>query len=113
MKRLFFIVLVALLPVAAQAQFVLGWSAGWSPCRELNREIYVYNAINGALSDKMEEVHWYQGPVIGLRMGEDGGFVELLYQRKRCKVASEWDSAGVTMTREMKTLCNTYNLGFG
>lgn len=114
MKRLLICILALTGSAQLHAQFIFGWSAGWSPCRELNREIYVYNAINGALTDKMEEVHWYQGPVIGFRSGKgEGGFVELLYQRKRCKVGSEWDSAGVAMTREMKTLCNTYNFGFG
>jgi hypothetical protein len=114
MKK-FVIILLALTGVTQlHAQFVIGWSGGWAPARELNREIYVYNAVNSALTEKMGAVHWYQGPVIGFRSGtDDGPFVELLYQRKRVKVGSEWDSSGVTMTREMKTLCNTFNLGFG
>lgn len=115
MKRLLILILAALGFVQLPAQFVFGWSGGWAPCRELNRELYVYNQINKhGLDKEMGAVHWYQGPVIGFRSGnDDGGFVELLYSRKRCKVGSEFDSAGVAMTREIKTLCNTYNLGFG
>lgn len=95
------------------AQLVLGWNAGYAPARELNREIYVYNAINGHnLSKEMGDVHWYQGPAVGLRTTGDV-YVELLYSRKRSKVASEFDSSGVLMTREMKVLCNTINFGVG
>lgn len=112
MKRLLLITCIAVTS-SAHAQFVFGWSGGYAPCRELNREIYVYNAINSALNKPMGEVHWYQGPVIGFRSPDEGGFFELLYSRKRVKVTSEWDSSGVTMTRQMKVLCNTYNLGFG
>lgn len=115
MKRLILLMLAVTAMVQLHAQFVFGWSGGWAPCRELNREIYVYNQVNKhGLGKEMEPVHWYQGPVIGFRKGEeDGAFVELLYCRKRCKVASEFDSSGVAMTRQIKTLCNTYNLGFG
>lgn len=115
MKRLIILLLAILGMEQLHAQFVFGWSGGWAPCRELNREIYVYNQVNKhGLDKEMDAVHWYQGPVIGFRAGdEDGGFVELLYTRKRSKVASEFDSSGVAMTRQIKTLCNTYNLGFG
>ncbi len=115
MKKLLVILIALGGVVQLHAQFIFGWNAGWAPCRELNREIYVYNQINKhGLEKEMGEVHWYQGPVIGFRSGSDeGGFVELLYSRKRCKVGSEFDSAGVSMSREIKTLCNTFNLGFG
>lgn len=115
MKRLLLLILAAGAVVQVHAQFVFGWSGGWAPCRELNREIYVYNQVNKhGLDKEMDPVHWYQGPVIGIRSGnDDGPFFELLYNRKRAMVAAEFDSAGVAMTRQIKTLCNTYNLGMG
>lgn len=112
MKRILFFASMFLL-TAMHAQFVVGWSGGYAPARELNREIYVYNAINGHnLSKEMNEVHWYQGPAVGFRSRGDV-YVELLYSRKRSKVTSEFDSSGVLMTRQMKVLCNTWNFGVG
>ena len=102
-----------LLTASLSAQFVFGWSGGYAMPHELNREIYIYNAINGALKKEMPEVHWYQGPVIGFRSGNDGPYVELLYNRKRALVASEFDSSSVPMRRELKVLYNTWDLGVG
>jgi hypothetical protein len=97
-----------------KAQFVFGWSGGYSPNHELNRMIYVYNEVNKhALSKEMAPIHWYQGMVIGFRSPEEGPYLELLYTRKRTKVESEWDSSGVAMTREIKALVNTWNFGIG
>lgn len=107
------ILVLLLLSVAARAQFIIGWSGGYALCRELNREIYVYDQINGALTKEMKPVHWYQGLVIGFQSPGDGPFGELTYNRKRAMVSSEWDSSGVEMTRQLKVLCNTFNLGFG
>ncbi len=114
MKRILITILLLATFVPLSAQFIIGWSGGYAPNRELNREIYVYNAINGHnLDKKMGEVHWYQGPVVGIRLPRDGGYVELLYNRKRSKVSSDFDSSGVAMNRELKTLLNTWNFGFG
>lgn len=114
MKRIFFLLLALITIGEARAQFIVGWSAGYAPTRELNREIYVYNAINGHnLTKEMNEVHWYQGPVVGFRYTASDGFIELLYNRKRTVVGSEFDSSGVEMTRELKTLLNTWNFGIG
>lgn len=114
MKRLLLFLCVLLSAREANAQFIIGWNAGYAPTRELNREIYVYNAINRhGLTKEMNEIHWFQGPVIGYRVQGDDGFVELCYNRKRSKVGAEFDSAGVGMSREMKTLVNTWNFGFG
>lgn len=114
MNRLVFLLLFCCSADVISAQFIVGWSAGYAPTRELNREIYVYNAINGHnLSKEMAEIHWYQGPVVGWRIGNSESYVELLYNRKRSKVSAEFDSSGVLMTREMKTLINTWNFGFG
>ena len=115
MKRILITLLAFIAGVPLSAQFIIGWSGGYAPNRELNREIYVYNAINRHnLSKEMGEVHWYQGPVVGIRVPMSStAYVELLYNRKRIKVSSEFDSSGVTMARELKTLVNTFNLGFG
>src|ERR1044071_1771464 len=112
MKRIAIIALL-LLSFMARAQFTIGWSGGYALCRELNREIYVYDQINSALTKEMKPVHWYQGLVIGFQTPGDGIFGELTYNRKRATVSSEWDSSGVEMTRQLKVLCNTYNLGVG
>ena len=114
MKRLLIMLFATICAQQQQAQFVVGWSGGYALCRELNREIYVYNAVNGPNLDKeMQPVHWYQGVLIGFRSPGEGPFVELLYNRKRCKVTSEFDSSGIAMARELKVLCNTYNFGIG
>lgn len=112
-RSLLFLCTFFLLQISLSAQFVFGWTGGYGSPRELNREIYIYNAINGALKKEMPQVHWFQGPVIGFRAGGDGGYVELLYHRKRTLVASEFDSSNVAMRRELKVLYNTWNLGFG
>jgi len=114
MKRLLISLLALFSTGALNAQFIVGWSGGWAPSRELNREIYVYNLLNGPnLKKEMGEVHWYQGVVAGFTTPGEGKFVELLYNRKRCLVTSEFDSAGVPMQRQLKVLCNTWNLGIG
>ncbi len=94
-------------------QLVLGWSGGYATPRELNREIYVYNAVNSAgLKKPMQEVHWNQGPAFGYRFSDDNFYVELIYSRKRAMVSSEFDSSGIAMARQLKVLSNTYNFGF-
>jgi hypothetical protein len=115
MTRCIILFFLLLFNCDVSAQLIFGWSGGYAPVRELNREIYIYNQINGHnLKDEMSEVHWFQGPVTGFRFqNNDGPFVELLYSRKRCKVESQFDSAGVEMNRQIKTLCNTWNFGFG
>lgn len=113
MKRLLIVAAVALLPFAAHAQFIFGWSGGYAIPRELNREIYIYNAVNRQnLTKEMDLVHWYNGPVVGLRFGEVG-FAEMYYSRKRAMVSSEFDSTGIEMARQLKVLCNTYQFGGG
>lgn len=114
MKRILLMITLVLAAAYGKAQFVFGWSGGYAPNHELNRMIYVYNEINKHnLTKEMGPLHWYQGPLIGVRTADEGAFMELLYSRKRTKVESEWDSSGVTMTREIKALCNTFNFGFG
>lgn len=109
----FLLLLSLLLSFQANAQFLIGWCGGYATPHELNREIYIYNEINSSnLTKKMKEVHWYQGPQIGFRYGEER-FGEFTYSRKRAMVRSEFDSAGISMTREMKVFCNTINFGFG
>lgn len=99
--------------LSAQKRFVIGWSGGYAFPNELNRELYIYNAINRPnLKKEMPLVHWYQGPTLGMHFGDDRYF-ELLYSRKRALVASEFDSSGVAMTRQLKVLLNTWNFGLG
>lgn len=101
-------------PLWSSAQFVLGWSGGYATPHELNRVLYVYNSVNKAgLTKEMKPVHWCQGPMIGFQYNQSDLMLELSYSRKRAKVASEFDSSGVAMTRELKVLSNTYNFGFG
>jgi hypothetical protein len=103
-----------LFSIESSAQFMIGWNAGYGNARELNREIYIYDAINrSGLKKEMKEVHWNQGPAIGFRAGGDGGFLELIYSRKKAMVSSTFDSASVPFTRQMKVYSNTWNLGFG
>jgi hypothetical protein len=104
---------VLFIGVKLPAQFMIGWNGGYANPRELNREIYIYDAINGPnLTKKMQPVHWNQGPLIGMRIGNEG-FVEFTYTRKKAAVSSEFDSSSVPMIRQMKVFCNTFNLGFG
>lgn len=99
--------------LSAQKRFVIGWSGGYAFPNELNRELYIYDAINRPnLKKEMPLVHWYQGPALGMRFGDDLYF-EMLYTRKRSFVASEFDSSGVAMTRQLKVLLNTWNFGLG
>lgn len=85
---------------------IVGWNAGYALAPELNRTIYVYNALNTTLTKPMNEVHWYQGPVVGVRLGDEV-FFELLYSRKRVVVSSGWDSYGVGMERQLKVVANS------
>jgi hypothetical protein len=102
-----------LLGLKANSQFLLGYTAGHTGLRELNREIHIYNEINGsALAKEMHPLHWYQGPTIGFRTG-DAVFFELTYNRKRVRTESSFDSSGVAMHRQIKVYCNTFNFGFG
>ncbi len=109
----FLFLLTLLISFQAHAQFLIGWLGGYGTPHELNREIYIYNEINSSgLKKKMHEVHWNQGPIIGFRIGDEK-FGELTYSRKRASVHSEFDSAGISMSRQMKVYCNTWNFTFG
>lgn len=111
-RLLFFAFLLC--STSISAQFMIGWNAGYGNARELNREIYVYNALNATgLKKEMGQVHWYQGPAIGFRTPGDGFFGELMYSRKKAMVSSQFDSAAVPFVRQMKVYSNTWNLGFG
>lgn len=112
--RLLFVLSACLVLYNLSAQrFILGWSGAYATPHELNRELYVYNAINrSGLKKEMKMVHLNQGPAIGMRFGDEKYF-ELLYSRKRSLVASEFDSSGVAMTRQLKVLLNTWNFGIG
>ncbi len=113
MKHLVFLFALFSATAPLSAQFIIGWSAGYGDPQELNREIYLYNAINkSGLTKEMNEVHWNQGLAIGVRSPTDV-FFELLYSRKRIKVHSEFDSAGVAFERQLKVLSNTLNFGMG
>lgn len=112
MKRLLVTLIAISVFAPLSAQFIVGWNAGYALAPELNRTIYVYNSLNTTLTKSMNEVHWYQGPVGGVRFGDEI-FFELLYSRKRVLVSSGWDSSGVGMERQLKVLANSWNFGFG
>lgn len=97
----------------APAQFSIGWTGGHTNLRELNREIYVYNTLNGSgLTKQMKEVHWCQGPIIGFRSSGNVYF-EAYYNRKKTHTSSSFDSASIPMNRQMKVFSNTFNFGLG
>jgi hypothetical protein len=104
-----------LLSSTVSAQFLIGWNAGYGNARELNREIYVYDALEGSrLSKPMGQVHWNQGPAVGFRLSDgDGPFLEFMYSRKKASISSLFDSASVPFTRQMKVYSNTWNFGLG
>jgi hypothetical protein len=109
----FIVFLLLLSGIKMQAQFFIGYTGAHTNPRELNREIYIYNQINGSnLKKEMPGVHWLQGPSIGFR-SKDDLFLEIQYSRKKGMVKSEFDSAGVPMNRQMKVYSNTYNFGIG
>ena len=97
---------LCLIVSALPAQFIVGWNAGYALALELNPTINVYNALNTTLTKSMNEVYWYQGPVGGVRFGDEI-FFELLYSRKRLLVSSGWDSVGVGMVQQLKVVVNS------
>ena len=98
----------------AFSQLVIGWSGAYMNPKELNREIHVYDKLNGSgLTKQMQNVHWCQGLVVGLQKGNDDFFGEITYNRKTCIVASQFDSAGIGMKRQMKVQSNSFNFGVG
>jgi hypothetical protein len=114
MRRLKFLLPVFLLFVLkANSQFMIGYTGGHTGLRELNREIHIYNEINGSnLKEPMHPIHWFQGPVIGIRGGDDVYF-ELSYNRKKARTESSFDSLGEPYHRQIKVYSNTFNFGFG
>jgi hypothetical protein len=102
------------LPFLLNAQaFILGWSGGHANPKELNRTIYVYNSVNASgLTKEMKQVHWVQGPFIGFHVGT-GVYGEFCFSHKQQVVASEFDSSGVAMMRQMKVISNTMEFGMG
>src|ERR1041385_3457676 len=113
--RHFFLIPFLFYTTCVSAQFEIGWNGGYANPQELNREIYVYNAINSTgngLKKEMPAVHWYQGLVVGFESPGDF-FGELKAVRRSCMVSSEFDSAGVAMKRQLKVQANTLNLGCG
>jgi hypothetical protein len=116
MRRLKFILpLVLLFAINGQAQLIIGYTAGHTGLRDLNREIYVYNQINAHQLDKsMHELHWFQGPVVGFRTPGNVYF-ELTYNRKKASTRSVFTdtASGTEFNRQIKVYCNTYNFGVG
>ncbi|MEO5642134.1 MAG: hypothetical protein ABIS12_02345 [Bacteroidia bacterium] len=115
MRRLKLILLVLLIfAVKANAQFLIGYTGGHTGLHELNREIYIYNEINGSnLKERMHPIHWFQGPTIGVKMGDEVYF-EFLYTRKKARTESSFDDTlGVPYHRQIKVYCNTFNFGIG
>lgn len=114
MRRIKFLIpLLLLFAAPASAQFMIGYNAGHMGLRELNREIHIYNVVNGSnLSKEMHEMHWYQGPTIGIRT-QGNVYFELMYTRKKSSTSSSFDSSGVAMKRAMKVYGNTINFGVG
>jgi hypothetical protein len=112
-RPLLFIFSILSFQLHAQFKCFLGWNEGHGTPYELNREIYIYNDINGPyLTKQMKEIHWNQGPAVGFRAGGDLYF-EMQYSRKSATVSSHFDSASVPMTRELKIYHNTFNYGMG
>jgi hypothetical protein len=113
MQRLLVIFLCTVLCSKLPAQLIVGWSGGYGNPQELNRVLYIYNAVNRqGLSKEMQPVHWNQGFAGGYRLGGEL-FFELLYSRKRILVHSEFDSSGVAFERQLKVLSNTWNFAMG
>ncbi|HTL82796.1 MAG TPA: hypothetical protein VL651_13880 [Bacteroidia bacterium] len=109
---LFLLIFSFFVTTSLSSQVILGWSGGYAPDREINRNIYVYNTINTpGLTKQMPEMHYYQGPVVGFRAASDDGYLELLWNRKWASVSSEFDSSGVPMQRELRSRVNTFNWG--
>lgn len=113
MRRIKFLIpLLLLFTAPASAQFMIGYNVGHCNLRELNREIYVYNKLNTTLTKEMHEIHWYQGPTIGIRT-PGNVFFEFMYTRKKASTSSSFDSSGVDMKRQVKVYGNTFNFGIG
>jgi hypothetical protein len=112
--RFYFILTVLLIPITTSAQsLIVGYNAGYGFARDLNRELYIYNAINGhQIKKEMGPAHWFKGPTAGFRIGNEA-FYELLYTWKACNVHSEFDSANVPFVRQLRVYQYSFQHAMG